>query len=337
MGQCLNMKKKVSSKDVAKLAGVSQATVSRAFNDAYKMSPELKSRVLEAAKQLDYRPNAIARSLLSNKSNMIGIVTSRLDSPFYSIALQAFVKKLQEHSLQSLIFVAEHSEDIDTVINRVLSYQVDLVLIFSAKSTTSMARICVEHGTPTVLFNRYIPLSQTSAVCCNDYQSGRLVAHELYGSGCRNFAYIAGEENSTTNIDRRNGFITGLQDLGINNCKIIQGGYSYSVGMKAAQELLEVCPHVDACFCANDITAVGVLDYLRNVAHKAVPEEISVVGFDDIPMAGHISYQLTTVRQPVEQMVDATISTILETLEKPGMKPVLKIVEGELIKRSTTK
>ena len=331
------MSNKVSSKDVAKLAGVSQSTVSRAFSSTYNLAPELKERVLKAAKELDYRPNAIARTLFSKRSNIIAVVTSNLDNPFYSTALQFFVKKLQAHSLQSLIFVAEHSEDIDTVINRVLSYQVDLVLIFGAKSSTKLAGVCNENGVPAVLFNRYIPRGQTSAVCCNDYQSGRMVAQELYERGCRNFAYIAGEENVTTNIDRRNGFVVGLQDLGINNCRIIQGGYSYSAGLRAARRMLEEYPKVDACFCANDITAIGVLDYLRNVAHKSVPEEISVIGFDDIPISRQMSYRLSTVRQPVEQMVDVTISTILEILKDPDTKPILKIVDGIIIKRKTTK
>lgn len=337
MEKKLASKAKVSSKDVARLAGVSQATVSRAFNETYNLSPDLKKKVFEAAKKLEYRPNAIARSLLSNRSNMIGIVTSRLDNPFYSHALQCFVKKLQENALQSLVFVAEHNEDIDTVVNRVLSYQVDLVLLFGARSTTLAAKTCVEHGTPTVLFNRYIPMSQTSAVCCNDHQCARLIADELYGSGCRNFVYVSGDESSTTDIDRKNGFISELQSLGINTCKIIPGGYTYEAGINAAKMLLDVCPNVDACFCVNDITAMGVLDYLRFVAKKKVPDEVCLVGFDDIPQASQLSYQLTTVRQPIEQMVDATIATILDTLKDSNIKPVLKIIEGDFIRRNTTR
>lgn len=337
MEQDKMIRTKISSKDVARLAGVSQSTVSRAYSDTYQLDPELKKKVFDAAKELGYHPNAIARSLLSNRSNIIGIVTSTLDSPFYSAALQSFAAKLQKHGLQSLVFVVERSEDLDMVVDHVLSYRVDLILIFGAQSTTKAAGICTAHGTPTVLFNRYIPQSRTSAVCCNDYQCGQMVARELYKSGCRRFAYISGFENVTTNIDRKDGFMHGLRELGIPDCQVIAGGYSYDAGLLAGQALAERHPDVDACFCANDITAIGVLDYIRYRTDKSVPEELSIVGFDDIAMSRQLSYQLSTVRQPIEQMVDASISTILDILGDSSMRPMVKIIEGEYISRKTTK
>lgn len=330
-------KHKVSSKEVAKLAGVSQSTVSRAYNPSYNLDETLKQKVFEAAKQLGYRPNAIARSLLSNRTNIIGIVTSSLNSPFIASALNMFISKLQEEGFQSLVFVARHGEDIDTVLDRILSYRVDLLLIFGARNTNKITRICNENGTLAVLFNRYIPQSNTSAVCCNDYQCGRLVAADLYENGCRNFAYVSGFENVTTNIDRRNGYVSGLQELGIEHCQIVQGGYSYEEGLRAAKDMLAANPSVDACFCANDITAVGVLDYIIHYTNKSIPDDFSIVGFDDISMSGQLSYQLSTIHQPVEQMVDATIVTIREMLDNPSARPVLKMIEGEYIKRKTTK
>lgn len=328
---------KVSSKDVARLAGVSQSTVSRAYNPAYPLKDSLKKKVFAAAKELGYRPNAIARSLLSNRTNIIGIVTSNLDSPFISNALNSFIFRLQESGFQSLVFVARHSDDIDTVVDRVLQYQVDLLLIFGARSTTRMTKMCTEHGTPVVLFNRYIPHSGVSAVCCNDLQCGQQVAEELYASGYRNFAYVSGFENATTSIDRKAGFMAKLQELGVENCQVIQGGYSYEAGLRAGEAIIRDHPDVDVCFCANDITALGVYDYVKYVAKRNIPEEFGVVGFDDIDTAQNLSYRLTTVRQPIEQMVEATIATIHDTLADPSRKPVLKIIEGEYIKRDTTR
>lgn len=330
-------KKNITSRDVAKLAGVSQSTVSRAYSSSYKLDPVLKNKVFEAAKTLGYSPNALARGLLSNKSNIIAIISSTLNNPFYSSALQLFVSRLQQHGLQSLVFVPENSEDIDTVIDKVLSYRVDLVLIFGAKITSTATRFFSENNIPTVLFNRNIPLSHASAVCCNDYMSGYLVAHTLYSSGCRHFAYISGHEDVSTNIDRQRGFIDGLAAEGISDCCIIQGGYEYGAGLVAGEEMMRVCPGVDACFCINDITAIGVLDYIKYNTSKRVPEDISIVGFDDIPIASHVGNSLSTIRQPLSLMVDSTIETVLELLENPNRPPVVKNINGEFVARKTTK
>lgn len=326
-----------SSRDVAQLAGVSQSTVSRAYNPEYHLAADLKRRVFKAASTLGYRPNAIARSLLSNRTNLVGIVTSVLSSPFISEALSLFIAKLQEKNYQSLVFSPRVDDDIDTVIDRVLQYRVDLLLIFGAKKTTKMANVCVNNGTPVVLFNRYISGTNTSAVCCNDFQCGQIAAQELFDCGYRHMAYIAGDLDVSTNIDRRAGFEQKLRECGISTCITVQGGYSYESGLEAAKDLLEKSPDIDCCFCANDIMAIGVLDYVRFMAGRRVPEDFGVIGFDDISMANQLSYRLTTIRQPLDQMVDATISTIEETLQKPQQSPILRVIEGELIRRGTTK
>lgn len=332
-----NSKKNITSRDVAKHAGVSQSTVSRAYNSAYKMDEELRAKVLRAAKELGYSPNALARSLLSNRSNIIAIVTAYMDNPFYAKVLHSFVSKLQVLGFQSLVFMPEHSEDLDTVIDNVLSYRVDLVLLFGAKVTTKAANAFNAHGIPTVLFNRNIPLSQSSAVCCNDYQSGYMVAHELFQSGCRNFGFVSGHGDATTNIDRQRGYVDGLKFLGVDECTVIQGGYRYEDGFAAAEKLLSENPNVDAVFCVNDVSAVGVLDYIKNNTDKKIPEDISVVGFDDISIASHVGYSLSTVRQPLLEMVDSTIEIIMALLDNPNQRPVLKIINGEYIKRKTTR
>lgn len=330
-------KKSVTSRDVAKLAGVSQSTVSRAYNPEYNLDPVLKEKVLSAARELGYSPNALARSLLSNRSNIIAIVTAYLDNPFYAKVLHLFTSKLQAMGFQSLVFVPEHGHDIDTVIDNVLSYRVDLVLLFGASVSTKSAKAFNDNGIPTVLFNRTITLSQCSAVCCNDYQCGYMVANRLYEDGCRNYAFISGHSDASTNIDRQRGYTDGLRSLGLDNCTIIQGGYRYEDGFASAEELLSVRPDVDAIFCVNDVSAVGVLDYIKYKTNKKIPEDISIVGFDDISIAGYIGNSLSTVRQPLNEMVDSTIEIITELLENPDQRPVLKIINGEFIKRKTTR
>ncbi len=330
-------KKMVSSKDVAKLAGVSQSTVSRAYSPSYNLNEELRQRVFAAAEELQYFPNAIASSLLSNHTNIIAIVTSTLATPFISKAISLMVTKLQEKGLQTLLFLAKSNSDIDTVADKLFRYRVDAVIGFGARSTTRLAQLCSDRGTPLILFNRYIPQSNASAVCCSDLQCGQLIAKHLYKTGCRKFAYIEADASSTTSTDRKLGYMTQLNMMGINDLTVVSGGYTYEEGMSAIEEILKIAPDVDACFCSNDLTALGVLDYLKYHTDKKVPEDISVVGFDNIPGASMLSYNLTTVHQPIETMIDVTIEMIYDAINNEDYEPSLKIIEGKFLERDTTR
>lgn len=249
--------------------------------------------------------------------------------------MQILIKQLQDAGYQSLVFLPEHSNDIDTIVNRVLSYKVDLVVIFDARNTTKAAAKLVANDIPAVLFNRYIPRSNTSAVCCDDYQCGYMVAQEMCASGYQKFVYVAGHSNATTSNNRKSGFCAGLKDLGFDDCYLVQGGYTYEEGYSAGKTIIEQYPDADAVFCSNDITAIGVLDYLRSEAGISVPEQMGIVGFDDIPLAAYKAYQLTTVQQPLDQMIASTMAVIQNELSFPGAKPVHNIVEGQFIRRKT--
>lgn len=329
--------KGVSSRDVAQLAGVSQSTVSRAFNASYPMDNALRTRVFEAAKELKYRPNIIARSLLSKKSDIIGIAVPDIKDPFISSALHYLIHGLQSAGFQSLIFVPEQNDDVDTVIGKVLQYQMNVCIIFSSHSTTTLASKCVENGIAPILFNRYIPGSSTSSICCNDLLCGRKVAQELYECGYRSFCFISGDSDASTINDRRTGFQLQLREYGIDNFVVIDAGLTYDDGLRAAEVLVNHPANIDACFCSADSLALGVLDYLKYVAHKNVPQDIGVIGFDDILAAQSYAYNLSTVRQPWSKLIRATVSTVKELIRDPEAEPVTKLIEGTLLIRGTTR
>ncbi len=329
--------KKATSVDVGRLAGVSQSTVSRAMGTRKKVSPEAREKVLTAAQQLGYKPNAIARSLITQRSNIIGIVMADITSPFYPYVLAKFTDKIQQMGRQVLLFNAAPDRDVDDVLPLVLQYQVDALVITSTTLTSAMADECVHRGTPVILFNRYVPSANVSAVCCDNVAGGRLAADFLLDGGHERLAYIAGKQTTSTNLDRQIGFEDRLKERGCTHWLYEQGAYTYESGAEAARRLLKRPDRPDAIFCANDIMALGALDVARLEMGLRVPEELSVIGFDDIPAAAWSAYSLTTIRQPVNRMIDATLALLADRLESQTAQPVVKLIPGHLVKRNSAR
>ena len=329
--------KRVTSIDVARLAGVSQSTVSRTFNPKERVSPEARKKVRAAALELGYRPSAIARSLTTRRTNIVGIVMAGINNAFYPYALDMFTKRLQEMDRQVLLFNAAPDHEVDDTLSLVLQYQVDALIITSATLSSEMADECVRNGTPVILFNRYVPGAHASAVCCDNHEGGRLVANLLLDAGHKRLAYIAGKENTSTNVDREKGFTDRLQERGLTNWLRDCGSYTYEGGREAARRLLQREDRPEAIFCADDIMALAAIDVARFELEMKVPEDVSVIGFDDIPAASWPSYSLTTVRQPVHRMIEATLDLLMERLESPETGPVLRLVPGALVERSSAR
>ena len=327
----------ISSIEVARLAGVSQAAVSRVYTPGASVSDEMRERVLVAAKQLGYRPNAIARSLTQRSTHMIGLVMVHFMNPFYARLLQEFTAKLQALGYWTLLLNIAHGDELEKALPMALQYQVDGIIITSATLSSRMADECAQYGTPVVLFNRYSLDSDVNAVCCDSVRGGRLVADALVDTGHQRFAYIAGEAGSSTNQDRERGFTIRLRERGHDIAFAEQADYSYESGYSAAKRLLERPDRPDAIFCANDMMAMAALDVARSDFGIRVPDELSVVGFDDIQMACWPKYDLTTVRQPVERMVDATIELLLSAIDNPDGERILRMIPPTLAVRTSAR
>ncbi len=329
--------KKVTSNDVARLAGVSQSTVSRIFTPGASVSPKTREKVLAAAQQLGYKPNAIARSLITQSTNIIGFVMANMTSPFYPYVLEKFTRRLQAMGKQVLLFTAEPNQDIDDILSTVLQYQVDALIITSTTLSSIMAEECAKNGTPVILFNRYVVGAKTSAVCCDNVAGGQRVADFLLDTGHQRLAYIAGNPNTSTNVDRQRGFFEGLQARGYSQRLIEQGSYSYESGYECAKRLLEQANPPDAIFCASDVIAQGALDAARFDLGLKIPDDLSIIGFDDTPGSSWPAYDLTTMRQPVNRMIEVTLDLLQERFETPNLDPVLKFLPGTLVERGSTR
>ena len=329
-----------TSFDVAALAGVSQSAVSRAFNPGSSIARATRDKVLVAARKLNYVPNSIASSLTTKRTNIVALILGNLGNPFYVHVLHAFSSRLQAQGRQILTFTVDPGADSDEAILHLLKYQVDGVVLAAAQLSTRMTSICHDRGIPIVLFNRYIPGSDASGVRCDNAAGGRLIAEAFLDAGAKSFAMITGDPKGTTSQDRVRGFVERLLEEGLKRSEILEvpGQSSYEGAAEATFDLFgrKKIPVPDALFGINDIMAMGAIDTLRHRLGVRVPEDLMVAGFDDIPEGRRLPYQLTTVRQPIDEMVEETLSIL--HLDDPGRaieRGIDRPIAGHLIKRQT--
>jgi DNA-binding LacI/PurR family transcriptional regulator len=334
----VRLRSRATSFDVAALAGVSQSAVSRAFTPGSSIAEETRLKVLAAARKLNYVPNSIASSLTTKRTNIVALILGNLANPFYVHVMHNFSRRLQEMGRQVLIFTVDPGVESDEAILKVLQYQIDGVILTSAQLSTRMTSMCHERGIPIVLFNRYIPGSDASGVRCDNVAGGRLIAEAFLAAGARTFAMITGDPKGTTSQDRVRGFVERLIEGGIRRSDIgtFEGQSSYDGAVQATLRIFRNREGPDALFGVNDIMAMGAMDTLRNRLGMRVPHDVMVAGFDDIPEARRTPYQLTTVRQPLESMIEETLAMLhLDDPQRPIERGVDRPLPGRLIWRNT--
>jgi len=327
----------VTSVDVARIAGVSQSTVSRTLADGgSNVADATRARVLAAAAELGYTPNAIARSLITRQTNIVGIVATNLASPFQPYVIEKFLGALQRTGRQALVFTTPPDQEVDDILPLILQYRVDGLIVTSATLASTHLDAYAREGTPIILFNRSMPGHHITTVCCDNVQGGRMVADRLVDAGHRRFACIVGSLNWSTARDRERGFVERLAERGAPPPLRVQALYSYSAGHEAAGALLERDDPPDALFCGSDIVALGVLDYARASGIR-VPDDLSVIGFDDIPMARWAAYALTTIRQPVDEMIATTLDLLAERIANPAVPVVTRVFPVMHVERDSAR
>lgn len=304
-------KRPVTSQEVAALAGVSQSAVSRCFSPNASIAPKTREKVLAAAKQLGYRPNAIARSLITRTSRTIAVVMSQLDNPFYAQMLEYASRRFQQHGYHLLLFMSSDEQESASVMAEILQSQADGILMLSATLSSSFAGECVARSIPVVMINRTVAFEGVSQVASDNYHGGYWVGDFLIERGCERIAFIAGLAESSTSSQRRQGFLDALAANGKACWAEARGDYQFATAQAVTRELFTADVYPDAVFAANDHMAIAVIDTLKAEMDLRVPEDVAVVGFDDIPVAAWPSYQLTTVQQPIEAMVDEATSLLL--------------------------
>lgn len=326
----------VTSADVARHAKVSQSAVSRAFTPGASVSAETRRRVIAAAEALGYRPNALARAMISGRSRLIALLVAYLDNQFYPIVLERLSRALQGHGYHVLLFMTEPGDQ-DRVVGQILQYQVEGIVMASATLSSSLAQECAETGIPVVLFNRSVPSSPASSVTSDNAGGGRLVAHFLADGGHRRIGFIAGAEDASTARDREAGFSKGLAERGLTVLSRGLGDFTREGAARAAREMFKGAERPDAVFVANDHMAFAVMDVLRDELGLRVPDDVSVVGYDDVPQAAWGGYRLTTVAQPADAMIEATVRILAEQIEGRTVRQASELLPARLVVRGSAR
>jgi len=329
-------KASVTSSDVAQLANVSQSAVSRTFTEGASVSEETREKVLTAARTLGYRPNKLARSLISGRSHIVGLVVAYLENHFYPIVIEQLSRALQAHGYHVLLFMSEPGKQ-DEVIQEILQYQIDGVVLASVTLSSHIAEECAQLGVPLVLFNRYIPDAHASSIISNNISGGRQLARFLTDNGHQRIAYIAGLENSSTNVEREQGFREGLAEAGLELWQYAVGNYVSEEAAVATRSMLKKGELPDAVFVANDHMAFTVMDVMRSEFKLSIPDDISVVGYDNVPEAAWPAYNLTTFEQPLDVMISDTVDILLEQMECKEVIAEQRVAEGRLILRESAR
>lgn len=331
-------KKPVTSVDVARVVGVSQSVVSRAFNLDSSVAEATRARIFTVADELGYRRNLLARSLITRRSNLFALVTGALTSPLHLSLIEACTRITQQKGYRVLLFSTPPGETLDQALSSVLQYRPDGILALAGTPSESMVRECKRDGISIVLLGRDSDRSTAWSVSCDNEAEARRVAEGLLEAGHRKFAFVASRERSLSfSLDRERGFCATILARTGKAPAVENGDSSYQGGYEAGQRLLRRRDRPDAVFCASDVMALGLLDAARRECGLTVPEQLSVVGFDDVPMAAWASYELSTVRQRVDSIVETAIDILLDPATSRKSAAVSRHFPGDLIVRKSAR
>jgi DNA-binding LacI/PurR family transcriptional regulator len=333
----MTARRHATATDVARLAGVSQSAVSRAFTPGASIAEETRARVEDAARELGYRPNAIARSLTTRRSRIIGVAAAYLQNHFYPEVLEALSRGLQARGYQLLLFTPDAGRHADPQLQDVLAWRVDGLILASTTLSSALAEQCRLAGIPVLLFNRTSRAANVSSVTGENLRGGRMIAEFLVTGGHRRLAFLAGIENSSTSQDRERGFGGWLAEQGLPPPLREVGLYQFEAASAAARRLLARPDRPDAIFCGNDHMATAVSEVARHEFGLRIPRDLSLVGFDDTGPARWPTFSLTSFSQPLQPMVDAAVAMVCEMIEDPETPTRHQVVPGELVVRGSAR
>ena len=326
---------RATSYDVARLAGVSQSAVSRVFRPGASVSRDARARVEAAARALNYAPSQIARSLISRRSRMIGVIVTQLTMRNYPEALQMLGTEIQSSGNRMLVVMVPNDDGAAAAAADLLGYHVDGI-VSSAFLPDETLEVCASHKAPVVLFNRTPRNALASSVCCDHADAMELLVAHLATAGIGRVAYVAGPERAPVSNDRLLGLRNALLARGKQIGRVVHSDYSYEGGRAVAAELAAGPEKPDLVVCANDAMGLGVMDGLRFDLNLRVPGDVAVAGFDDVLQSSWPTYGLTTLRQPLQRMAQAAMRMLMEQIGGQAGAGERRLLPAELKIRNST-
>lgn len=325
----------MTAREVAELAGVSISAVSRALTEGASVSAATQRKVLDATQSLGYQPNVLARSLMTDRTDLIGLISNNFDNPAFMEIFDLFTRGLQQRGQRPLIANLTGGVPPKGALATLLQYRVDGVIVASSELHREFANACVNASLPVVLaFGRSVGRLPINVVAADNVQGGRLAGDMLCERGYRKVAFLGGPPSATSTEDRLGGFRAALRAAGLRPTAVVYGPtFSYRAGFDLMVQLLER-RQLDAVFCGDDVLAIGAIDACR-AKGVSVPGDIGIVGFDDMPIASWSGYNLSTVRQPISDIIMSAVELLLSIIDEPDRNTETKLFPCELVVRGT--
>ncbi len=326
-------------KDVSELAGVSQATVSRVLNGTTHVDEAKKKRVLEAIKQLGYRPNAHAKSLASNRSNSIGMVVSELAGPYFGEMMAGAESVIRKNNKQMLIASSHANDEIEKdVIEFLVSCRCDALILHAETLSDDYILQLKQQNIELVLLNRVVPGIEEQCFILDNEKGGYLATEHLVEQGCKHIACILGPQWKHDSRERFDGYLSALKQFGLSfdPQRIVEGDFQESGGREGMAKLMSREQPIDGIFCANDEMALGAMSWLLENGYR-VPEDIKIVGFDNIAYTRYVTPQLSSVHFPIRNIAQDAAWLVMQRvyqLEPPH--DIERNVTPELIVRKSS-
>lgn len=327
----------VTLKDVARRAGVSRSAVSRTFTDGASVSDKMRRRVEKTAAELGYTPNALASSLTTGRTRLIGLVSNNFHNPIFLEVFDLFTRGLQDRGLRPLLVNLTDETDPAQSVKMLRQYSVDGVVVASSTLTPAFSQAFRDARLPVVhSFGRHSSTPQVHVVGIDNVETGRMAARELIARGYKRVGFLGGPESATSTQDRIEGFLTELSSqVDMNVSHSFADSYSFNAGRQEMLSLLKSTP-AEAYFCGDDVLSIGALSAIQDAGLK-VPDDIGLLGLNDMEMAGWENISLTTIRQPIRQIISSSIELIVAMLEEPDRYPEARLFPSTLVERSTLK
>lgn len=325
----------ITLKDVAARAGVSRSAVSRAFTEGASVSPRTRAKVEAAAKELGYAPNALASSLTTGRTKLIGLIVNNFHNPLILEVFDLFTRGLQDRGLRPLLVNLTGATDPEASLRMLRQYSVDGVIVASSTLPSTFAEAFRTAGLPVVhAFGRRAAAPAVHVVGIDNVACGRMAAHALLRRGYRRLGFLGGPEGATSTQDRALGFLDEIAGHpGIAASASYASDYTFDAGRDEMLRLLTTAP-AEAYFCGDDLLAVGAMSAILDHGLK-VPGDIGLIGLNDMEMSRWQNIGLTTIRQPVEQIIGAAIELIAATIETPDRAPELRLFPCTIVERRT--
>lgn len=301
----------VTAEQVAKLAGVSRSAVSRTFTNGASVSEATRKKVVEAADRLGYHVNHLARGLIHDRSGIVCLIGADLNTPYYARIMEAVTRRLQAiDKVAMIINTSGQAENVESALRLTLNYRADATVVLSGSPAASLIDTCVANGQHVILINRDDRPMGVDTIAVDNATAAREAFAMFQRAGCRKIAVVSSQAGTPSLVGREVAFADAARAAGIEAAIVRPGPTAYASGVEAARMLLPRSDRPDAAFCVTDLLACGFMDAARNEFGMEIPQDLCVIGFDDIEQAGWSSYNLTTFRQPIDRIADAIVELV---------------------------